>query len=222
MQEPAWTWEDALLFLGSYLPALFIGALASQLVPAGTGGIAGRLLFAQFVTYALSVAVIVFLVQVRADGSARAALAWRLRLSMLPAAILGGPLLAMAVNVVAVVLNAPQVESQVKEWLADPRSLPLVALFIVVLAPIVEELIFRGFLQPLATRTAGVAGGVLLVAVAFALLHGPTYHWAWQQLTVMALAGCAFGAMRQWTGSTVAAALLHASYNATMLYAYLV
>ena len=61
-RSPTWTWEDALLFLGAYLPALFLGALFSQLVPAGVGGLAGRTLFAQLITYAVSVAVIVLLV----------------------------------------------------------------------------------------------------------------------------------------------------------------
>ena len=218
---PAWTWEDALLFLGAYLPALFIGALVSQLVPAGAGGVAGRSLLAQFVTYAASVAVIVVLVRMRSPANVRDALAWRLRASMLPSALLGGPLLAIALNVVASLLKAPDLDTKVKDWLADPRSLPFVAFFIVVLAPVVEELVFRGFFQPLAIRTAGLAAGILLVSVAFALLHGPTYQWSWPHLTVMALAGCVFGATRQRTGSTAAAALLHASYNATMLYAYL-
>ena len=220
-QSPTWTWEDAALFLGAYLPVLLLGALLSKLLPAGVGGIAGRMLLAQFIGYALCLMVIAFLIQMRSTETLRQALAWRIRASMLPSALFGGPLLAIGLNLVALFLKAPDIENKVKDWLADAHSLPWVALFIVVLAPVVEELVFRGFFQPLAVRTAGAAGGILLIAILFALLHGPTYLWSAPHLTVMALAGCAFGWMRHRTGSTAAAALLHASYNATMLYAYL-
>ena len=48
----------------------------------------------------------------------------------------------------------------------------------------------------------------------FALLHGPEYQWAWQQLLVVGLAGVAFGYVRYKTGSTTARrSLLHSAYN---------
>jgi membrane protease YdiL (CAAX protease family) len=109
----------------------------------------------------------------------------------------------------------------VKQWLNDARVFPLAAGMIVLAGPFVEETVFRGFLQPVAIRWFGPALGVAIVSAGFALIHGPTYRWSWQHLLAMALAGCAFGATRLLTGSTIAAFLLHSLYNLTMLYAYL-
>ena len=39
------------------------------------------------------------------------------------------------------------------------------------LAPLCEEIVFRGFLQPLLVRSFGAASGVLLAALAFGLMH---------------------------------------------------
>ena len=77
-----------------------------------------------------------------------------------------------------------------------------------------EELAFRGFLQPLLARSLGAAPAILLAAIPFGLLHYPEYGDSWRHALIIAAAGAAFGAMRQVTGSTKAAVLMHASYNA--------
>jgi uncharacterized protein len=215
-----WTARDALILVGAYLPASLLGALLAQLLPKGAGGMAGRPLLAQFIVYTLSVAL-VFAIARLTTAHPRQALGLTLPMRAAAFAIPGGPILAITLGLLGGALRAPNLDSTVKDWLADPASLPYVALFITLLAPFVEELIFRGFLQPIAIAATAPAPGILLTALAFALLHGPTYQWSWPHLVVMALAGAAFGAFRHLTGSTLAAALLHASYNATMLFAYL-
>jgi len=55
----------------------------------------------------------------------------------------------------------------------------------------------------------------------FAALHGPQYHWAWQVLLTVGLAGVVFGVARIKTGSTAAAAILHVGYDATLFAAFL-
>ncbi len=62
-------------------------------------------------------------------------------------------------------------------------------LFGVVLAPIFEEMLFRGFLLPLLARSLGPWLGILLTAVPFALLHGAQNHWAWQPIVLIGMAG---------------------------------
>ena len=98
--------------------------------------------------------------------------------------------------------------------ISEPR-LALLRIFAVVLGPVFEELLFRGFLQPLLERALGRWLAILLAATGFAMLHGQQYQWAWQQLLVVGLAGVAFGYARYKTGSTAAAALLHGGYNLT-------
>jgi len=81
------------------------------------------------------------------------------------------------------------------------------------LAPLCEEIVFRGFLQPLLVRSFGAAPGILLAAAAFGLMHLQEYGYSWRHALLIAAAGASFGWMRQRTGSTKAAAVMHAAYN---------
>jgi len=83
----------------------------------------------------------------------------------------------------------------------------------ITLAPLCEELGFRGFLQPLLVRSLGAVPGVLLTALPFGLLHYQEYGNSWRHALIIAVAGAAFGWMRQATGSTKAAVVMHAAYN---------
>ena len=58
------------------------------------------------------------------------------------------------------------------------------------------------------------AGGILLAAIPFGLLHFPEYGNSWRHALLISGAGVAFGWMRQVTGSTKASTLMHAAYNA--------
>jgi len=90
----------------------------------------------------------------------------------------------------------------------------LMTVFGVTVAPLCEELAFRGFLQPLLARSLGAAPAILLAAISFGLLHYFEYGNSWRHALIIAAAGASFGAMRQFSGSTKAAVLMHASYNA--------
>ena len=82
------------------------------------------------------------------------------------------------------------------------------------MAPVCEELIFRGFLQPLLVRSLGAPAGILATALPFGLLHFQEYGNSWRHVLLISLSGVAFGLMRHATGSTKAAAVMHSSYNA--------
>jgi len=130
--------------------------------------------------------------------------------------------LAIGLSVLGVVLRTPAIPTPVESLISGRGSLLLVAIFAVVLGPVFEELLFRGFLQPLLQRALGPWPAILLAATGFALLHGQEYQWFWQQLLVVGLAGAAFGYARYKTGSTAAAALLHGGYNLTFFVGYLI
>lgn len=78
------------------------------------------------------------------------------------------------------------------------------------LAPILEESLFRGCLFPLIAKTGGNVTAVFLTAGAFALFHGPTdlAHWI-----SFAATGVAYGWIRVVSGTTTAPALAHSLYN---------
>jgi len=104
--------------------------------------------------------------------------------------------------------------------MAGRKSIVVVAGLVVIAGPIVEELVFRGFLQPLFSKTLGSAAGILISAVLFGLLHAPQSQWAWQVILAITVAGAAFGYVRERTGSTLASIAAHVGFNATSFAAY--
>ncbi len=59
-----------------------------------------------------------------------------------------GVLLAISTVVLGYLLMTPDTETQFEKMLADPASRVVVGLFSVTVGPMVEELLFRGLLQP--------------------------------------------------------------------------
>jgi membrane protease YdiL (CAAX protease family) len=128
---------------------------------------------------------------------------------------------AIGIALLGVAMQTPNVEMPMRDLLSDRFSLILVGTFAVTLGPACEELAFRGFLLPVLARTFGGPAGVTLTSATFALMHGPQYAWSWQHLVLICLAGVLFGAVRLLSGSTAAAAAMHAGYNLTFFVAYL-
>jgi len=127
-----------------------------------------------------------------------------------------GMLLAVAVVALSLLLKTPtDANSPINKLLADRTSLMLVAVFGITVGPLCEELIFRGFLQPLFVRSFGVVPGVLLTALAFGLLHLQEYGFSWRHVVLITMVGAALGWIRDRTGSTKASTIMHAAYNAT-------
>ena len=124
-----------------------------------------------------------------------------------------GVLAAFAVMLASVLMRTPDIDSPMKTLLSDPTSIVMMALIGMTLAPICEEILFRGFLQPLLVRSWGAAPGILVAAVAFGLMHLQEYGYSWRHGLLITAAGASFGWMRYRTGSTKAAALMHATYN---------
>jgi membrane protease YdiL (CAAX protease family) len=131
-------------------------------------------------------------------------------------AIVGrGMSLAFAVMVASLLLKTPDINSPMKELLSDRTSIILVGIFGTTLGPLCEELLFRGFLQPLLVRSWGALAGIFATAALFGLLHLQEYGNSWRHGLLIALAGAAFGWIRYSTGSTKAAAVMHSAYNCT-------
>lgn len=102
----------------------------------------------------------------------------------------------------------------VVEMLVDgPEPIQLVALglAVVVVTPIGEELLFRGFLYRVLRQHVGVGRALAITAGLFALLHmAPT------QLLPYATLGLVFGLVFEWVGSLWAAIVLHGLWNAVV------
>jgi hypothetical protein len=218
-EYPFWSYEDLGLLIGSVIPVFLLATLTVYLVPPANGAV--RLMVYQLLIYALLLGVLFLLVAWRYAQPFWRSLRWTpFRLPFLYAAV--GPLLAVGTSTLGVVLKAPPLPSPIEDLISDRRSLFIMMLFLTLIGPVFEELMFRGFLFPLLARSLGPWLGILLTAMPFALVHGSQYHWSWQHLTLVGLAGVVFGFVRHKSGSTAAATLVHTGYNATLFIGFLV
>ena len=178
-----------------------------------------ELLPAEFVGYALMFTGLKLLFRWQYERPLWRSLGWKaMRMPHVLVAI-AGLLTAFGVSGVSLLLQTPATSNPMTDLLQDRTSLIMIAVFGITLGPLFEELAFRGFLQPLLARSLGPTAGVLLAAVPFGLLHFQEYGNSWRHVVLISLAGAAFGAMKQLTGSTRASALMHAAYNALFFFA---
>ncbi len=76
-----------------------------------------------------------------------------------------------------------------------------------------EELWFRGFLQPLLSRSLGIWPGIVITGILFGAMHIFEYSNAWQYGFAIALVGIALGYVRARSGSIIPSTVMHACFN---------
>jgi membrane protease YdiL (CAAX protease family) len=211
---PFWSYVDLAAFVLVAILALTVQALlASVVISALHVKPLFVLLPAQFVLYAVRLGVLALMFRRYYGRPFWQSLRW------VPAGLpwtfvaTCGIMLAVAVMIVSLLLRTPDINSPMKELLSDKSSVLMIAVFGITLGPLCEEMLFRGFLQPLLVRSLGAAQGVLLAAVPFGLLHLQEYGYSWRHGLLITAAGAGFGWMRERTGSTKAAVIMHAGYN---------
>jgi membrane protease YdiL (CAAX protease family) len=84
----------------------------------------------------------------------------------------------------------------------------------VLVAPLVEETLFRGYLYPMFARSFGVTPAILLTGFLFGLMHGAQLGWTWGLVAMLTLVGILFTLVRARTGTVFASYLMHLGYNA--------
>lgn len=95
--------------------------------------------------------------------------------------------------------------------ISGTRSLAL-ALVVTTLAPVLEELLFRGYLFNAWRHTRlGLPGTLLLTSVLFVGLHVNQYHWV--HLTFVFMLAMILGMAREKTGSIWVPVILHGANN---------
>jgi membrane protease YdiL (CAAX protease family) len=215
-----WGYEDLALFLGAILPSGFLGAVLVRTLHIGST--AARTLLFQCLLYAILLGAMYLLIAVRYRQPFWRSLGWTIPRFGFVECIVGGPLLALGTSLLGAAFKAPQVKDPIGNLITSRFSLAIVMLFLVVLGPVFEELVFRGFLYPLLAKSLGAAAGIVLTTIPFALLHGAQNQWAWQQITMIGIAGAVFGYARYRTGSTAASTMLHCGFNLMGAVAYAV
>jgi membrane protease YdiL (CAAX protease family) len=108
----------------------------------------------------------------------------------------------------------PDVQEFPLEKLFNSRTASFaIGAFAVALAPVVEELVFRGLLFAIFERAAGMRFAVVSTAFLFAGLHVPEYWHAWNHMFMILVVGLLFSLARGTTGSLTPSIILHIGYN---------
>lgn len=215
-RDPFWGYADVLLVAGLALPCMFLGVGVIWLLKGVAHlhmrpGIAD--VTAMLIGYALLFALMMLIFRIQYDRPFWRSLGWTWSGVPIVECVLFGFGTTIAVGVVAWLIHSPPTSGPLMDMLKDRSTLLVLAIFGTTVAPLAEELAFRGFLQPLLVRNLGAIGGVALAAALFGALHFTEYGDSWRSALLVAVAGAAFGTVRQWTGSTTAAAIMHASFN---------
>jgi uncharacterized protein len=157
----------------------------------------------------------------------------------------GGVVLSVSVQFLSNFLPIPKT-LPIDDFFRTPSDVWMVALFGTLLAPVCEELAFRGFLLPslasawdwLRGLRNPAEGGLVaadrdgrhdprwsisalvvsctITSIAFALVHADQLAHAWAPLAVLFGVSLVLCGVRLWTHSLAASTLIHATYNGTI------
>ena len=123
--------------------------------------------------------------------------------------------LSVLVFIVTAKMQPPE-DVPIEELFRYKNTAILFMAMAVLVAPLVEETIFRGYLYPLFAKYFGVGTGVLVTGVLFGLMHGAQLGWTWSLVSVLITVGVIFTFVRARTGSVFSSFLLHLGYNSTI------
>jgi hypothetical protein len=233
-----WTWLDLLIFLlfsfGSLLVltnvlariAADIWRMTPSQVQKFAATNAGFVTLRQALWFATLMVYLFAAIRVRLGTPFWRTIGWReLRLGSLSRrgavllCVLGGIVLAIVVQYASVFIGKPHA-LPIEAFFQDRRSVLLVMSVGVLVAPLVEETVFRGYIYPVVARSFGVPLGVVFTGALFGLLHAPQLWGGWGQVALLVTVGIVFTGVRARTGTVVATYFLHLGYNVFLFLAF--
>ena len=220
---PAWSWWDTLAVLGFTIFAVFLFSIialaiartipAYHRMPLAELATDARIVVgAQAAAYPIVLIFIFMLVRSRSQQRFGTAMHWNWPGSFAPGFFIAGTILAVIVEGLSSYLPIPK-SLPMDNYFHDATSAYLLAAFAMSLAPLLEELFFRGMLYPLMRRAFGLSISVLLTAAAFAAIHGAQLGYAWAPILSIFVVGIVFTVTRVRTNSVAASFLMHCGYN---------
>jgi hypothetical protein len=234
-----WGWLDLLLFVvlafaGTFLFSILLaigfalfGVPLSQLQkPGGAEGL--FVVISQGILFFVLLGYLFLQTRVRFHSPFWRTLGWRpLQTHRVRGAwaylvlIVSGLSLALLVQVGSAIFGT-KTKLPMEQLFQDRRTAALLVLMAVLLAPVVEETIFRGYLYPLIARTFGITTGIAATGILFGLLHAPQLWGGWVQIGLLILVGIVFTYVRAVTRTVLGSYLLHVSYNSFISIAFLI
>jgi len=132
--------------------------------------------------------------------------------TLVPALLLGGVLLALGADIASQFYNTPK-DLPIEALFATRRGIEYVMAFGLLIAPLAEETVFRGYVYPVLARKFGILTGIALTGILFGLVHVPQLWGGWGQIATLVAVGMALTAARAATHSVFASYLVHLGYN---------
>ncbi len=116
----------------------------------------------------------------------------------------------------------PSSPTPLEQFLTSKSTIVMFAIFGVAVAPLLEEIVFRGFLFKVLWEIGGSGLAILVTAVLFALLHSFQLAGNWGSVLLIFAVGCLLGGLRYRSDSTVASVIVHTSYNTVLFALYVI
>lgn len=223
--DPVWNALDVVRLAILTLVALFVGIFAVLLIarflvyPHSSIGLVARIplvvVAGQGLAYLLVLSYMYILVtRERHRPDFLAAIHWNWPSS--PAVyIAGGVVLSIVLQILASRLPIPK-NLPIDTFFRTPAEAWVLGIFSVTLAPLMEELFFRGFLYPVLARGMGMTPAIFITAFAFALTHGQQLTYSWGPVLVIFLVGVVLTMVRAYKNSVAAGVVVHMAYNGTI------
>ena len=104
----------------------------------------------------------------------------------------------------------------IEKLLSSTNALWVFVLFGIAVAPLFEEIIFRGFLFKVLSGLGGLRAAVYGTAVLFALLHIPQLWGSWAGIALIFLVGYIFSLVRERSNSLIPSFIMDTAYNTTL------
>jgi len=135
--------------------------------------------------------------------------------------IAGGIVLSFTIQLASSAFAANS-KLPIETFFQDRRTAILLMMTSILIAPIVEETIFRGYIYPVVARSFGVTTSVIATGVLFGALHAWQLWGGWWQIALLIIVGVIFTYVRAVSRTVVASYLLHVSYNFLLSFMFLV
>lgn len=120
--------------------------------------------------------------------------------------------LSLFVALMTASMKTPE-STPMEELFKYPQTAMLFVAMAVLVAPLVEETLFRGYLYPMFARSFGVTPAILVTGALFGLMHGAQLGWTWGLVAMLTMVGIVFTLVRARTGTVFASFLMHLGYN---------
>ena len=127
-----------------------------------------------------------------------------------------------AITVLVIASFLPQAETPIEKLLTSNAAISMFVIFGITVAPLFEEVVFRGFLFKVFWEIGGSGFAIVSTAAVFALSHAVQLAGNWSSVILIFLVGCVLSVIRYRSNSIIPTLVIHTSYNATLFGAFVI